>query len=272
MRRFMTLLAMLPVLAWSQPARAQAIPIVDSATGQLVGATGVVIQGVPYDVTFVEGTCAEVYDGCNELSDLPFTGQITGDASNDVILASEALLEQVFMDGPAGNFDSEPSLTFGCGTDLPVDSCAALTPFLAAPSGSSAAYGPLNAAVEAADFFVRPELNFDETTDDFLNPLNGPTSVWVRWTLAASPEILLTDLALRVASLNAKYGIVNSLDAKIDSVFKALEDLNANNDQAAANALEAFIHAVEAQQGKQIATGEAEALIALALRILERLG
>ena len=74
-----------------------------------------------------------------------------------------------------------------------------------------------------------------------------------------------------VIGINASNGIINSLDAKLESVKKALEDLNANNDGAAINSLQAFINAVEAQRDKQITTEQADYLIANAQRIIASL-
>ena len=66
-------------------------------------------------------------------------------------------------------------------------------------------------------------------------------------------------------------GIANSLDSKLDTVCRALDDFNANNDGAAANALNAFINEVEAQSGGQIPVEDADALIVQALIALDML-
>ncbi|MCH2186655.1 PEP-CTERM sorting domain-containing protein [Myxococcota bacterium] len=74
------------------------------AGGQLMGATGVIVDGSSYNVAFLDGTCIALYDGCDEASD--FTFQTAAAAT----LASQALLDQVFLDG-IGLFDSNPALT-----------------------------------------------------------------------------------------------------------------------------------------------------------------
>ena len=76
--------------------------------GQLTGARGIDIGGVSYDVEFVDGSCVEVFSGCNSSSDFAFRNQANAD------LASQALLDQVLIDGPLGLFDSMPALTEGC--------------------------------------------------------------------------------------------------------------------------------------------------------------
>jgi len=107
-------------LAFSATPAAAAVLLVNGS-GQLTGATGVDVGGTLYDVTFVDGTCAALFDGCNEISDFDFSDQATAEA------AGQALFDQVFIDGLAGNFDSNSGLTFGC--EAP-DICDILLPFL----------------------------------------------------------------------------------------------------------------------------------------------
>ena len=63
-------------------------------------------------------------------------------------------------------------------------------------------------------------------------------------------------------------GISTSLDAKLDRALDALDDLNANNDVAAVNSLNAFINAVIAQAGNAIPVEDADFLIEEAIAIL----
>ena len=71
--------------------------------GQLLGASGVLVGASLYDVEFVEGTCVELFGGCNENSDFTFNSR------EDAETASRALDQQVFL----GIHDNDPSLTFG---------------------------------------------------------------------------------------------------------------------------------------------------------------
>jgi hypothetical protein len=80
--------------------------IVD-AVGQLRGAQGVEVGGVLYNVTFTEGTCAQVFGTCE-------TSSFTFQTQSEALLASQALLDQVFLDDAQGAFDSDAALTFGC--------------------------------------------------------------------------------------------------------------------------------------------------------------
>ena len=87
-----------------------------------------------------------------------------------------------------------------------------------------------------------------------------------------SPVELLQQLAAKVFGLNLQQGISNSLDAKLNAALGALEDINANNDVAAVNTLEAFINAAQAQSGDKIPTEDADALIAAAQEVITALG
>ena len=91
--------------------------------GQLTGATGVKVNDEPFDVSFAEGTCIEVFNGCDDAAeDFQFQSQQQAED------AASALLEQVFVDGPLGAFDTDPLLTKFCMGDK-VFECAVQTPF-----------------------------------------------------------------------------------------------------------------------------------------------
>jgi hypothetical protein len=64
-----------------------------------------------------------------------------------------------------------------------------------------------------------------------------------------------------------QHGIENSLDAKLDAAFDALDGASAQNDIAAIDALGAFINAVKS--GKAIPVADANALIAAAQKIID---
>ena len=85
------------------------------------------------------------------------------------------------------------------------------------------------------------------------------------------PFGLINGLINDVVSLNLQKGISNSLDAKLDAAQKAVDDMNANNDVAAINTLEAFINAVEAQSGAKIPVEDAERFISQANEIITKL-
>jgi hypothetical protein len=103
-------------LSFSSPSSA-ADPIVSSGT--LTGATNVNVNGTLYNVEFVDGTCVGLFGGCDSASDFTFQ------SSSDAQAAAQALLDQVFLDGVSGQFDSQPQLTLGC----TLDDCFADVPY-----------------------------------------------------------------------------------------------------------------------------------------------
>ena len=88
--------------------------------GQLMGASNVLVGGNLYDVQFLAGSCFVVYDGCDDVSDFTFQTQASA------VLASQALLDQVFLDGLEGPFGSNPLFTNGCVNSA---ECEVRTPF-----------------------------------------------------------------------------------------------------------------------------------------------
>lgn len=106
---------------------------------QLIGARGVMVDGAYYDVEFLDGTCIDLFDGCDDAaSDFVFQTEIAARS------ASQALLDQVFVD----IYDTDQSLTRGCTT---ADACWALTPYaLLSPTVLPVA-NAINGASEAND-------------------------------------------------------------------------------------------------------------------------
>jgi len=105
--------------------------VLNIQNGILFGATGVDVNGVLYDVSFQDGTCPELYNGCDQDSDFPFSNP-----QNDVTLglaANLALLDQVLIDSPLGAFDSAPELTNGC---FATDGCQLNTPLFLSQGGT----------------------------------------------------------------------------------------------------------------------------------------
>jgi hypothetical protein len=81
-------------------------------------------------------------------------------------------------------------------------------------------------------------------------------------------DALLADLADQVGELGLTGGTARSLAAQLDSAAAALER---GNETVTVNTLEAFINHVEAQAGKKIPRGDADALIAATQAILSLL-
>jgi hypothetical protein len=128
------------------PSKAQATVIWQVTAGQLVGAKNIDVDGTLYDVSFQDGTCADVFSGCDSATDdFAFTDSATAQ------LAAQALSDQVLIDGESGPFESVPSLTFGC--DL--DTCLIWIPYEIVTSSTSTVVSSglfRNSGSEAVDF------------------------------------------------------------------------------------------------------------------------
>ncbi|MCV3272093.1 VPLPA-CTERM sorting domain-containing protein [Roseobacter sinensis] len=79
--------------------------------GQLHGASNVPVAGKLYDVEFIDGSCVSVFNGCDSVANFVFSTSAQAQA------AARSLLDVVFVDGPFGNFDSDPTLTAGLEAD-----------------------------------------------------------------------------------------------------------------------------------------------------------
>jgi hypothetical protein len=77
----------------------------------------------------------------------------------------------------------------------------------------------------------------------------------------------LGQLAEAVRSFNLRQGIENSFDSKLQNARDALDAANAGLRQDAANKLDAFRSAVEAQRDKDLTGAQADQLLAMALRV-----
>ncbi len=119
---------------------------IDPATGKLTGATGVNINGTLYDVNFVDGTCSNIFNGCDSNSDFDFT-----DAT--VLAAGQALLSQVFNQTVGGiNYDTSYAMTAGCSINAD-NLCSIVIPSSLANFTNpwANATGVANFAVETSD-------------------------------------------------------------------------------------------------------------------------
>ena len=149
------------------------VPIV--VAGELRGATGVNVGGTVYDAQIVEGTCFDLYDGCDELSDFAFT--TLADAES----AGQALFDQVFRDGAAGNFDTVPSLNVGCSGAF----CGTAFPHGLPDASNLSIVSALNQVDEASDVVINGATSrtFDSSTDTFYT-----LTTYALWTRASGPQ------------------------------------------------------------------------------------
>lgn len=113
------LLVLLLMMAGRAQAAAVLTTQVIGGINTLTGATGVVVSGISYDVTFQDGTCIQVFSGCDSPADFLFNTASSAQA------ASLQLVAQVFINGPVGQFDT-PGLTAGCSDN---QTCYTFTPY-----------------------------------------------------------------------------------------------------------------------------------------------
>jgi len=167
--------AIVGILMLARPASAATILV--NASGQLIGATGVDVQGTLYDVAFVDGTCAALFSGCDASSDFTFTSEF------DASAASQALLDQVFL----GIYDTTPNLTSGCINQW---ECYATTPFGLNPTDAALRPGFVrvkfaeNLFTTTGDMYASSELAPGMDLGD--NNRSGDYLVYADWTPAAA--------------------------------------------------------------------------------------
>ena len=92
--------------------------------GQLIGASGVIVDGSSYNVEFQVGTCIDLYSGCDDVSDFTFQTQAAA------VLASQAIVDQVWVDVSVETFPAGNAYSLGCDAST----CAAVTPYAVDPT------------------------------------------------------------------------------------------------------------------------------------------
>ncbi len=173
---------LLAAIVLATPAAHAAAPIV--VAGELLGATGVNVGGVVYDIQFVEGSCIDVYGGCDELSDFPFA------TFGDATVAAQALLDQVLRDTVAGDFDTYPDQVFGCAYPT---ICGAQIPFALPDATNVTAMSAINSDIETSDSVG--DFDWLRTLDTGTGTLEE-FATWVVWTPVppATPNVVLGEL------------------------------------------------------------------------------
>ena len=168
MKKHLKSIAGAAAIAFAIPSSAATL-IIDG-NGQLTGAQGVDVQGTLYDVAFVDGTCAAVFNGCDSVSDFQFQSTLA-------VTAGQSLLAQVFLDGNAGQFDTNPALTSGCEN---IGFCTVLTPFFVQNTALDTSWTQ-NFSSENGDVSRQVQIPQTVTTT------NSSGFVWARFSLASSP-------------------------------------------------------------------------------------
>jgi hypothetical protein len=182
MRKFVLAVGLVLMASGAQAAT------LDVVGGQLMGASGVDVAGILFDVQFLDGSCITLFNGCDDPSDITFPTVASA------ILASQALLDQVFVDVTIlyQTFDSSPELTNGC---ISLLACVVLTPYVVSHLASFALGGTqvpiiqlLNFPLPLHDQVFQNSESFLITENTALNPDRQTTYTWASWTLAPIPE------------------------------------------------------------------------------------
>ncbi len=160
-----TIYATLLLLLFTQSTQAASL-VVNSNT--VIGASGVNVNGILYDVAIGDGTCVSLFNGCDQSADFPFA------SSDDTINALQALLS--ILQTP---FNNNPNLSFAGCNDQVSSFCLILTPrtlvndnlishFLQAHASTRTITLPTN-------FNLTPLPNASDTTID-------DSQTFARWT------------------------------------------------------------------------------------------
>ena len=66
--------------------QANAVIIHTNANGQLIGASEVNVNAVFYNVEFVDGTCPDLFNGCNDINNFVFQSFDNAEAASQALL------------------------------------------------------------------------------------------------------------------------------------------------------------------------------------------
>lgn len=150
--------------------------------GIVTGASGIDVNGVLLDVVFVDidGTCAAVFNGCDEDSDFFFTSATRFDA-RDALRA----LEDLFPESPN---QISPNLINGCGDSGGATECKIITPYdFFLQFGTQARYASEHARIFSSgpgDAFEGSTVwpTYDRDAD------NNYGATFAIWSVASVPE------------------------------------------------------------------------------------
>ena len=149
--------------------------------GKLMGASNVEVLHnsgiVLYDLEFLDGSCIQLFGGCDAASDFVFPDSLTASQ------AANAFFSSLLIDSPQGAFGTQPGLTNGCTVGLSIDSCLVLVPYALAPFGNVSVILATNttANVEFSEFVSQIAAN--KSTGDI------PGATFARWTLVPAVAV-----------------------------------------------------------------------------------
>lgn len=186
------LVVFLAILSISLTAHANVVLQTNGPT--LTGARGVLVNGVSYDVQFKEGSCSELFSGCDSASDFIFP------SFRSVIDAFFALEQDpVFIE--FFNQTHAPSKVFGCSFDF---SCYITTPhFTELPSQIEV--GILTISDNIDNIYGSGFTYLSVAVDLYptqMDSTDNPGQTWAVWSVSPNMSVPEpTELSLLVVSL-----------------------------------------------------------------------
>ncbi|MEJ2258264.1 MAG: PEP-CTERM sorting domain-containing protein [Woeseiaceae bacterium] len=145
------------------PLVAHSDPILNS-DGQLVGFTGVNVDGALWDVVFSDGEW-----------DFSSGTSFPASTKEEADLFSQALLDQVLLDSALGTFDSDPEMTNGCEN---FNQCIIHTPYLVDGTSTYFSLAFNQRAGGVQDDFVRDLYGLLGLSGDFGDATNWVLGEW----------------------------------------------------------------------------------------------
>ena len=130
--------------------------------GNLMSAQGIIVGGSLYDVEFVDGTFNNLFPTGTSIPSV--------NSFNEVLAFGNALLDQVFIDGPSGLWDSSPTLTNGCEF---ANYCEMIVPIVNTSVNFVSAFNSatdttfVDFQTQVGDFVVTQNLDRNYPTDQF---------------------------------------------------------------------------------------------------------
>ena len=157
--------------------------------GQLIGADGITFDGYTGSVRFVEGTCEDLFNGCDDASDLVFQSHTSSNFEAEQLAnaANFSLLNQVFNAFPL--YDLNVELTFGCkeGTTVALGWCSIRTPVFTNGNEFVAVVGVRNDENDVNDFVFDGGATPITNSTIPLNPDQVDRVVYAAWTVTPVP-------------------------------------------------------------------------------------
>lgn len=167
-------------LIWGVLAGVAHAAVLHVTNGILTGASDVLVDGIFYEVSFVDGTCITVYPSPYGA---PYCAVPFASKPEHAFHAARALMSQVFLDGPAGPFDTSPELTRGCSDP---DVCNVFIPDdLYCEEGICGVAG-LN-SVNARDVIDNPEVDGWGYVYSIVDMTASPSITYATWTPTGIP-------------------------------------------------------------------------------------